>query len=447
LTLRFGTDGVRGVANLDLTPELVVALGRASARVLNRDHFVIGRDTRISGPLLEAALAAGLAAEGVAVQTLGVVPTPVVAWTAAHEHVAGAMISASHNRYPDNGIKLFATGGRKLRDDVEAKLEAELDSLVHRGNDASSAPTGDALGTIQASPEHLLGYADSIVESIEGRDLAGLNVVIDCANGSAATIAPHVLRRLGADVTVIHADPNGTNINEGCGSTHPDDLQQAVLDHGADAGLAFDGDADRVLAVDAQGSLVDGDQIIAVCALDLHQRGLLRNDTVVVTVMSNLGFRRAMTASGIRLEETAVGDRFVLDALESGGHSLGGEQSGHVIFPDLATTGDGLLTGVQLLDSVARSGRPLHELASVMKRFPQVLRNVRITAGANVAELDDRLAGDLSAARDSLGDEGRILVRRSGTEPLVRVMVEAPTTEQAEAVAERLAAAVTAAAS
>jgi phosphoglucosamine mutase len=274
-----------------------------------------------------------------------------------------------------------------------------------------------------------------------------LKVVIDCANGSAATIAPHVLRRLGTEVTVIHADPNGTNINEGCGSTHPADLQQAVLDHGADAGLAFDGDADRVLAVDARGSLIDGDQIIAMCALDLHERGLLRNDTVVVTVMSNLGFRRAMTASGIQLEETAVGDRFVLDALESGGHSLGGEQSGHVIFPDLATTGDGLLTGVQVLDLVARTGRPLSELAAVMKRFPQVLRNVRIAAGASVAELDDRLAGDLSAARDSLGDEGRILVRRSGTEPLVRVMVEAPTTEQAEAVAERLAAAVTAAAS
>jgi phosphoglucosamine mutase len=447
LTLRFGTDGVRGVANLDLTPELVVALGRASARVLNGDHFVIGRDTRISGPLLEAALAAGLAAEGVAVQTIGVVPTPVVAWTAAHEGVAGAMISASHNQYPDNGIKLFATGGRKLRAEVEAALEAELDRLVQGGPAARSAPTGDAVGTIRASPEHLLGYADTVVESIEGRDLAGMTVVIDCANGAAVTIAPHVLRRLGAEVTVIHADPNGTNINDGCGSTHPDDLQQAVLDHHADAGLAFDGDADRVLAVDAEGSLIDGDQIIAICALDLHERGQLRNDTVVVTVMSNLGFRRAMTAHGIQLEETAVGDRFVLDALESGGHSLGGEQSGHVIFPDLATTGDGLLTGVQLLDAIARGGRPLRELAAVMQRFPQVLRNVRIGAGATVAELDDRMAADLAAARDSLGDEGRILVRRSGTEPLVRVMVEAQTTEQAEAVAERLAAAVTAAAS
>jgi phosphoglucosamine mutase len=447
LTLRFGTDGVRGVANLDLTPELVVALGRAAARVLKSDHFVIGRDTRISGPLLEAALASGLAGEGASVHTLGVVPTPVVAWTAAHEGVAGAMISASHNRYPDNGIKLFTNEGRKLRDDVEAVLELELDALVHGGHDATTAPTGDAVGTISASPEHLLGYADSVVESIDGRDLSGLKIVIDCANGSAATIAPHVLRRLGADVIVIHADPNGTNINEGCGSTHPDDLQQAVLDLRADAGLAFDGDADRVLAVDGDGSLVDGDQIIAVCALDLHERGQLRNDTVVVTVMTNLGFRRAMTARGVHVEETAVGDRFVLDALEAGNHSIGGEQSGHVIFPDLATTGDGLLTGVQLLDVVARTGRPLSELATVMARFPQVLRNVRIGAGSSVAELDVRLADDLSAARATLGDDGRILIRRSGTEPLVRVMVEAQTTEQAEAVADRLAAAVSAAAS
>ncbi|MEY2450567.1 MAG: phosphoglucosamine mutase [Acidimicrobiaceae bacterium] len=447
MTLRFGTDGVRGVANLDLTPELVVALGRAAARVLNSDHFVIGRDTRISGPLLEAALGSGLASEGAAVHTLGVVPTPVVAWTASHERVAGAMISASHNQYPDNGIKLFTAEGRKLRDDVETALESELDRLVHGKSQSGTSPTGDAVGTISASPEHLLGYADSIVDSIEGRDLAGLRVVIDCANGSATTIAPHVLRRLGAEVTVIHADPSGTNINEHCGSTHPDDLQQAVLEHGADAGLAFDGDADRVLAVDGDGALVDGDQIIAICALDLHERGLLRHETVVVTVMSNLGFRRAMTERGIVVEETAVGDRFVLDALEAGDHSIGGEQSGHVIFPDLATTGDGLLTGVQLLDVIARRGRSLRELGAVMARFPQVMRNVRIGAGSSVTELDDRLAGDLSAARDTLGDDGRILVRRSGTEPLVRVMVEAPTTEQAEAVADRLAAAVTAAAS
>jgi len=446
LTLRFGTDGVRGVANLDLTPELVVALGRATARVLGGDQVVIGRDTRISGPLLEAALAAGLAGEGASVQTIGIVPTPVVAWAAAAHNVPGAMISASHNRYPDNGIKLFARGGRKLNDDVEEQLEAELDRLVHGGHDASAAPTGDAVGTITAAPEHVLGYADSIVASIDGRDLSGLRVVVDCANGASATIAPHVLRTLGADVTVIHATPNGTNINEGCGSTHPGDLQRAVLDSGADAGLAFDGDADRVVAVDANGELVDGDHIIAICALDLHERGALRNDTVVVTVMTNLGFRRAMSEHDIQVQETAVGDRWVLDALAAGNLSLGGEQSGHVIFADHATTGDGLLTGVQLLDVVSRRERPLADLASVMTRFPQGLRNVDVGVGAAGGDLDARLADDLSAARDALGDDGRVLVRRSGTEPLVRVMVEALTTEQAEAVADRLVAAVTAAA-
>jgi phosphoglucosamine mutase len=447
VTLRFGTDGVRGVANLDLTPELVVALGRAAARVLRSDRFVIGRDPRISGPVLEAALCAGLAAEGTAVETLGVVPTPVVAWTAMHEGVAGAMISASHNKYPDNGIKLFATGGRKLKDDVEEALERAVDALVHGGGDPASAPTGDAIGTITAAPEHLLGYADAVVASLDGRGLSGLKVVIDCANGSATTIAPHVLRRLGADVVVIHAEPNGTNINDGCGSTHPHDLQQAVLDHHADVGLAFDGDADRVLAVDHEGALVDGDHIIAICATDMHDRGALRNDTVVVTVMTNLGFRRAMAGRGITVEETAVGDRSVLDALDAGNHSIGGEQSGHVIFPDLATTGDGLLTGVQLLDVVTRTKTSLRELATVMTRFPQVLRNVTVAGAAAIPDLDDRLAGEVAAARRALGDDGRVLVRRSGTEPLVRVMVEAQTAEQAEAVAEQLAAAVSAAAS
>jgi len=301
------------------------------------------------------------------------------------------------------------------------------------------------VGTITAAPEHLLDYADSLVESIEGRSFDGLRVVVDCANGSATTVAPHVLRRLGADVIVIHADPNGTNINEACGSTHPDVLQKAVLEHHADAGLAFDGDADRVLAVDATGDLVDGDQIIAINALDLRERGRLHHDTVVVTVMTNLGFRRAMAAHGITLQETAVGDRFVLDALDTGNYSLGGEQSGHVIFADLATTGDGLLTGVQLLDVVRRTGRPLRDLAAVMTRYPQVLRNVRIAV--EVRDLDERLSRDVRAAEDRLGDDGRVLIRRSGTEPLVRVMVEAKTTDQAEAIADELAAAVTVAAS
>jgi phosphoglucosamine mutase len=445
LTLRFGTDGVRGVANLDLTPELVVAFGRAAARVLGVDRFVVGRDTRISGPALEAALTAGLTAEGITVEALGVVPTPTVAWAAAHTGAAGAVISASHNTYPDNGIKLFTADGGKLADDVETALEATLDALLQGHHEHDASPTGDAIGTLEAAPEHLLAYAEAVMQSIEGRDLAGLTLVVDCANGSATTVAPHVLRRLGADVVVLHAEPNGTNINEGCGSTHPADLQRAVAKTGADAGLAFDGDADRVLAVDHEGEIVDGDQIIAICATDMHERKRLHKDTVVVTVMSNLGFRLAMNERGIEVVETPVGDRFVLAELASRGHSIGGEQSGHIIFPDLATTGDGLLTAVQLLDVVKRTGRTLRDLASVMTRLPQVMRNVRVTSTAT-PDLDDRIAADVASARAALGDHGRVLVRRSGTEPLVRVMVEAPTAEQADEVAERLAEAVAAAA-
>ena len=445
MTLRFGTDGVRGVANLDLTPELVVALGRAAARVLAVDRFVVGRDTRISGPSLEAALTAGLTAEGITVNSMGVVPTPAVAWAAAQSGAAGAMISASHNRYPDNGIKLFTPAGRKLDDDIERALESALDALVQGHHEQDSSPTGDAIGTVEPAPEHLLAYAEAVERSIEGRDLSGLSIVVDCANGSATTVAPYVLRRLGAQVVVLHAEPNGTNINEGCGSTHPADLRRTVVERGADAGLAFDGDADRVLAIDRTGELVDGDQIIAINAVDLHERGRLRNDTVVVTVMSNLGFRLAMNERGIVVAETPVGDRFVLDALATGGHSLGGEQSGHIIFPELATTGDGLLTAVQLLDVVKRSEKSVDELASVMTRLPQVLRNVRVTA-TTVEDLEERIAADVASARAELGDHGRVLVRRSGTEPLVRVMVEAPTAEKADAVAKRLAEAVTAAA-
>jgi phosphoglucosamine mutase len=441
MTLRFGTDGVRGVANLDLTPELVVALGRAAAGVLGGEHFVVGRDTRASGPLLEAALAAGLAAEGADVGLLGVVPTPVVAHACAALGSAGAMISASHNPFADNGIKLFSAGGRKLPDELETQLEATLDELVHgRGVPGDDARTGTAVGTLAATPEHLLSYADTVVASLDGRDLGGLRLVIDCANGSASTIAPHVLRRLGADVVVLHADPDGTNINEKCGSTHPDDVRAAVVAHGADAGLAFDGDADRVLAVDAAGALVDGDHIIAICAADRHERGLLAKGAVVVTVMSNLGFRVAMEGRGIRVVETAVGDRYVLDALDTEGFNLGGEQSGHVIFRDLAATGDGLLTGVQLLDVVHRTGRSLADLATVMTRMPQVLRNVRVaTKGLDARPL---IADELAAAEAELGVEGRVLVRSSGTEPLVRVMVEAPTEAAAESIASRLATAI-----
>ncbi|MEO7430056.1 MAG: phosphoglucosamine mutase [Acidimicrobiales bacterium] len=438
--LKFGTDGVRGVANLDLTPEVVLALGRAAARVLPSWRFVVGRDTRRSGPLLEAALVAGLTAEGADVVLLGVAPTPAIAWVAARETIAGAVISASHNPFEDNGVKLFGPGGKKLDDDTEAALERELHSLLR--HEASGDPrTGDAIGTVIDGSGEVARWMQSVADSMDGRRLDGLRVVVDCANGAASRVGPALLRSLGAEVTVLHDEPDGTNINAGCGSTHPGDLQAAVLAGGAAAGIALDGDADRALAVDATGRLIDGDQIIAIAAIDRRDAGTLVDDTVVVTVMTNLGFRLGMSEHGIRVLEVPVGDRYVLEALDGGGFSLGGEQSGHVIFADRATTGDGLLTAVQLLDVMARSGRPLAELADAsMTRLPQVLRNVRVARGAADAGL--ALADDVARAELELGDHGRVLIRASGTEPLVRVMVEAPTAEQATAVADRLAAAV-----
>jgi phosphoglucosamine mutase len=440
MTLRFGTDGVRGHAD-ELTDDLVTALGRAAARVLapelrtSGDRFVVGRDPRLSGPRIEAALVAGLSAEGVATEQIGVAPTPAVAWIAAARGVPAAMISASHNPFHDNGIKFFAAGGRKLSDETEAELEATLDSLV-------DAPVPKI--TVRA-PAPGVGdverYELAVAASVEHRDLRGLRVVIDCANGSASAVAPRVLERLGPELFVMHADPDGRNINNGCGSTHPEDLAREVVAREAHIGLAFDGDADRVLAVDETGALVDGDHLIAICARDLRDRGKLRHDTVVVTVMSNLGFRLAMTAEKINVVETAVGDRYVLEALESGGFSLGGEQSGHVIFPELATTGDGLLTGLQVLDVLARHGGPFSALAgAAMTTVPQVLRNVA------VGRVDpDRLVTigpAVASVEAELGDRGRVLVRPSGTEPLVRVMVEALDASQADAAADRLVRAV-----
>jgi phosphoglucosamine mutase len=450
--LKFGTDGVRGIANAELTPELALALGRAAVRVLGGRRYAVGRDTRRSGPLLEAALAAGLASEGADVTLLGVVPTPEVAWWSATEAAPAAMVSASHNPFPDNGIKLFAAGGRKLSDPVEEQLELELRRLL--GAVAPTAtdrtagpfadrpvPTGAGVGRVVAATEVHEGYAAAVAASLDGRRLDGLTAVVDCANGSASVIAPRVLRDLGVAVEVLHARPDGANINDACGSTHTDDLARAVVERGADLGVAFDGDADRVLLVDAAGELVDGDQIIALCAIDRHERGALTGDSVVVTVMANLGFRLAMEKRGIHVVETKVGDRYVLEALETGALSLGGEQSGHVIFPDLATTGDGLLTAVQVLDVVVRADQPLAELAAdAMTRLPQVLRNVR------VAERDpaivERLAPAIAAAERRLGGQGRVLVRTSGTEPLVRVMAEAPTPAQAEAAVADLVRAV-----
>lgn len=437
MTLRFGTDGVRGHADRELTPELVTALGRAAARVLGAGPVVIGRDTRVSGPRLEADLAAGLAAEGLAVDNVGVVPTPAVAHASAIRSVTGAMISASHNAFGDNGIKFFAPGGAKLSDEVEEALEAELDRILHDEGAVASVAGGPEDPSVGAA------WVDAVVASVPDRALAGLRLVVDCANGAASAWAPAALERLGASVEVIHASPDGTNINAGCGSTHPADLQARVVASGADAGLAFDGDADRVLGVDHTGATVDGDHLIAICALDRHRRGLLFEDTVVVTVMTNLGFRLAMEANGIHVEETAVGDRYVLEALARGGWSLGGEQSGHVIFPDLATTGDGLLTGVQVLAAAVAAGQTLAEAAAVMTSLPQVLLNVRVAERR--PDIADALAPEIAAAEARLGPRGRVLIRPSGTEPLVRVMIEAEDIEVAEREAADLAAAAEAA--
>lgn len=441
MALEFGTDGVRGLANVELTPELTLTLGRAAARVLGGDRVVVGRDTRISGPLLESALAAGFAAEGVSVEILGVVPTPAVAHVSATEQIAGAMISASHNPYPDNGIKLFAPGGRKLPDDVEERIEVELRALQ---GVALTGPSAAGVGRIGRRPQEVEEYADHLVAAAEGRRLDGLHLVLDCANGAAHRLAPLVFERLGATVERINAEPDGTNINDGCGATHPASLQEAVTEADADAGLAFDGDADRLIAVDHLGNVVDGDRIIAICTLDLQARGRLRDSTVVVTVMTNLGFRLAMEAAGVRVVETGVGDRYVLEALADGGYSIGGEQSGHVIFPGLATTGDGLLTGVLLLDTVQRSGRTLADLArGAMTRLPQVLVNVRVAR--RDPAIATTLAGEIAATERNLGGLGRVLVRPSGTEPLIRVMVEAATPEAADTAARTLVAAVEAA--
>jgi phosphoglucosamine mutase len=445
MTLRFGTDGVRGLANVELTPELALALGRAAARLLGTEQpFVLARDTRRSGPMLEAALAAGLAAEGAEVVLAGVLPTPGAAYLSHVRDCPAAVLSASHNPFPDNGIKFFARGGRKLTDEIEERFEAELDAIL-AGSRPPPQVEGAAVGTVRSEK---LGaeYAAHLLTVLEGRRLDGLRVVIDCGNGAATVTAPWVLTQLGAKVEnlAIGARPDGTNINAGCGSTDPGPLQAEVVATGAVAGLAFDGDADRLVAVDERGGLVDGDHILAVAALDLRARALLRHETVVATVMANLGFHQAMAAEGIRVQTTPVGDRAVLEAMEAGGFSLGGEQSGHIIFGDLATTGDGLLSGLVLLDVLARSGRPLSELASVVQKLPQVLRNVRV---ADRPGLPDATAfwAEVEAIGAELGDTGRVLVRPSGTEPVVRIMVEASSGEAATAYTDRLEAALTAA--
>jgi phosphoglucosamine mutase len=439
----FGTDGVRGVANTSLTAELTLDLSVAAAHVLGeagifdahvgrggRPRAVVGRDTRISGQFLEAAVVAGLASAGVDVLLLGVLPTPGVAYlTGALDVDLGVMISASHNPMPDNGIKFLARGGVKLDDALEVAIENRLREPWDR-------PTGEHVGRVETYDAAVTDYVRHLVSTV-GTPLAGLKVVLDCAHGAASVAGPRALAEAGAEVIAICAEPDGLNINDGCGSTHLGVLQRAVVEHGADVGFALDGDADRCLAVDHEGTVVDGDQILAILALAMRDAGTLSQDTVVATVMSNLGFVNALRDEGVRVLQTRVGDRYVLEAMKGQGYALGGEQSGHVIMSDHATTGDGILTALQVLGRMAEQGRPLQELAGVMTRLPQVLVNV---PGVDKSRTDDvELAAAVAAAEDQLGDSGRVLLRPSGTEPLVRVMVEAPTAELAQQTAERLA--------
>jgi phosphoglucosamine mutase len=443
MTRLFGTDGVRGLANADLTPELALSVAASAARVLaeqNRTHrpvALVGRDPRASGEMLEAAVTAGLTSAGADVLRVGVLPTPAVAYLVGELSAdVGVMISASHNPMPDNGIKLFAAGGHKLPDAVEDQI---ADRLVEDG----VRPTGAAVGRVRDVTDSLRRYVDHLLVATPQR-LDGLRVVVDCANGAASEVAPQTYRRAGAEVIAIHAEPDGININDCCGSTYMDTLAEAVRAHKADLGVAHDGDADRCLAVDASGTVVDGDQIMAVLALAMKEAGELAENTLVATVMSNLGLHLAMRAHGVTVRTTAVGDRYVLGELRAGDYSLGGEQSGHVVLPGHATTGDGVLTALRLMARVADTGKSLGDLATVMRRLPQVLVNVRVTDKAAVAAAPS-VAAAVAAVEAELGDSGRVLLRPSGTEQLVRVMVEAPSHDLAESAAHRLAGVVSSA--
>lgn len=438
----FGTDGIRGLANSELTPELAMAVAGAAASVLcKRDGSqppvaVVGRDPRASSEMLDAAVVAGLTSAGARVIRVGVLPTPAVAMlTAQLSADLGVMISASHNPMPDNGIKLFAAGGHKLPDELEDEIER-----VVRSDVGWPRPTGAGIGRVTDLADGAERYITHLVRSIPHR-LDGLRVVVDCAHGAAAEVAPEVYRRAGADVVAINAAPDGININDHCGSTHLEPLTAAVVEHQADLGIALDGDADRLLAVDAAGEVVDGDQIMAILALAMREAGTLVKDQLVVTVMSNQGLRLAMAKAGIGLVETKVGDRYVLAELRESGLALGGEQSGHVVMPAYATTGDGILTGLHLMARMAATGRPLAELASVVTRLPQVLVNVPVADKQAVAA-SPAVTAAVAAAKARLGDTGRVLLRPSGTESLIRVMVEAPTVELARSVADELAAVV-----
>ena len=436
----FGTDGVRGLAGVDVTADLALRLAHAAALVLGRQAraesrraiAVVARDPRVSGEFISAAVSAGLAAAGVDVLDAGVIPTPAAAYLVADTDADfGVMVSASHNPAPDNGIKFFAEGGKKLDDSIEDAIEAAL---------AQPAPaaTGREVGRIRRFADAEDRYLVHLLGTLDGVSLKGLNVVLDCAHGAASGISPDVFAAAGANVTVIGNDPDGYNINDGVGSTHLGPLQAKVLEIGADLGIAHDGDADRCLAVDADGNIIDGDKIMAIIALSMEARGKLKKHTLVATVMSNLGLKLAMADNGIDVVETGVGDRYVLEAINEHGYSLGGEQSGHVIMSEFATTGDGILTGMHIAAEIARTGKSLAELATCMTVYPQVLVNVRGVDRTKVGG-DEVVQQAVRAAELLLAGEGRVLLRPSGTEPVVRVMVEATTEAQAHQLADDLA--------
>ncbi|KJS17900.1 MAG: phosphoglucosamine mutase [Peptococcaceae bacterium BRH_c4b] len=432
----FGTDGVRGVANRELTPELALSIGRAGAYVLSRETgnttLLIGRDTRISGDMLEAALTAGICSAGVNVLKAGILPTPAIAYlTSALGTSGGVVISASHNPVADNGIKFFGPSGYKLSDLMEEEIERLIDNP-----DKIPLPVGGGVGRSYQVEDALDRYVNFLVDAVPV-DLSGLKVVVDCANGAAFAVAPRVLTKLGAEVIAINNTPDGVNINDNCGSTHPGELMKKVVEYGADLGLAHDGDADRVLAVDECGNLVDGDRIMVICARHLKEKGELARNTVVVTVMSNLGLHLALRESGINVLETSVGDRYVLEECLRCGSVFGGEQSGHILFLDHTPTGDGLLTALKLLAVVKESGKSLTELAAQMERLPQILKNVKVEDKQAVMS-SPVLSEAIRQQERLLAGQGRILVRPSGTEPLVRVMVEGRNMDELEKIVDEL---------
>ncbi|NGP45680.1 phosphoglucosamine mutase [Bacillaceae bacterium SIJ1] len=433
----FGTDGVRGVANGELTPELAFKIGRCAGFVLTKDSakpkVLIGRDTRISGEMLESALVSGLLSIGIEVMRIGVISTPGVAYlTKAMGAQAGAMISASHNPVEDNGIKFFGPDGFKLLDAQEAEIEALMDAET----DELPRPTGADVGQVTEYFEGVQKYLQYLKQTVD-EDFTGLHIALDCAHGATSSLASHLFADLDADITSIGASPNGLNINDGVGSTHPEALAEVVQEKGADIGLAFDGDGDRLIAVDEKGRVIDGDYILYVCAKALHEENRLKNNTVVSTIMSNIGFYKALEEDGIGSVKTSVGDRYVMEEMRKNGYNLGGEQSGHIIFLDYNTTGDGLLSALQLVNILKSTGKPLSELTAGMEKFPQSLVNVRVI-DKNSVNTNQRILEAIEAVQKDMGDDGRILVRPSGTEPLVRVMAEAPTEEECEAYVKRV---------